>query len=249
MTTNEDKAVRAVRDMAQAPVAVAGNGVESSTSALSLAAQNIAAPIAPPTEVQPDIPRKERLLAASRSLMEELSGYDLSEVDPAASLMELGLDSLLLTQAAQVFQKKFGVSISFRQLMEELGSLKDIAEYLDAKLATEAFGAPTKAVAAPAAPQVMASTGNSGSANVPASILEQILQQQQQLTQQVLQLMGKAPAAPAASQLPTNAASAPVGQSVPMVIRSEVKSHGRSSPSTARPAWRPRQNRPRRWKR
>ncbi len=130
---------RTTTSVAQAPVAVAGNGVESSTSALSLAAQNIAAPIAPPTEVQPDIPRKERLLAASRSLMEELSGYDLSEVDPAASLMELGLDSLLLTQAAQVFQKKFGVSISFRQLMEELGSLKDIAEYLDAKLAPEAF--------------------------------------------------------------------------------------------------------------
>ena len=62
--------------------------------------------------------------------MEELSGYDLSEVDPAASLLELGLDSLLLTQAAQVFQTKFGVSISFRQLMEELGSLKDIANIL-----------------------------------------------------------------------------------------------------------------------
>ncbi len=40
-----------------------------------------------------------------------------------ASLLELGLDSLLLTQAAQVFHRKFGVSISFRQLMEELGSL------------------------------------------------------------------------------------------------------------------------------
>ena len=34
----------------------------------------------------------------------------------------------------------------------------------------------------------------------------------------------------AASQLPTNAASAPVGQSVPMVIRSEVKSHGPFKP-------------------
>ena len=93
-------------------------------------------------EVQPEVPRKQRLLVASRTLMEELSGYDLSEVDPAASLLELGLDSLLLTQAAQVFHKKFGVSISFRQLMEELSSLQAIAEHLDATLAPEAFAAP-----------------------------------------------------------------------------------------------------------
>ena len=86
--------------------------------------------------------------------MEELSGYDLSEVDAAASLLELGLDSLLLTQAAQVFHKKFGVSISFRQLMEELSSLKDIAEHLDATLAPEAFAAPvTKPVATTVAQQ------------------------------------------------------------------------------------------------
>ena len=100
-----------------------------------------------------EVSRKERLLAASRTLLAELSGYDLSEVDPAASLLELGLDSLLLTQAAQVFHKKFGVSISFRQLMEELSSLQAIADYLDVTLAPEAFAAPaapkTTAVAQP----------------------------------------------------------------------------------------------------
>ena len=93
----------------------------------------------PAALAEPALPRKDRLLAASRTLLEELSGYDLSQVDPATSLLELGLDSLLLTQAAQVFHRKFGVSITFRQLMEELGSLQQIAEHLDATLPAEAF--------------------------------------------------------------------------------------------------------------
>src|ERR1700686_3490525 len=155
----------------------------------------------PAAPAEPALPRKDRLLAASRTLLEELSGYDLSQVDPATSLLELGLDSLLLTQAAQVFHRKFGVSITFRQLMEELGSLQQIAEHLDATLPAEVF-------APPAAPAPMTTTGtteqtlaagNFGTGNIPNSILEQILQQQQALTQQVLQLMGRAPAQAAAS--------------------------------------------------
>jgi acyl transferase domain-containing protein len=135
-------AARVTAPAAEIAALVAGNNKEFTPS---VTPQPMPTTIESPqtvSEVQPDVPRKERLLAASRSLMEELSGYDLSEVDASSSLLELGLDSLLLTQAAQVFHKKFGVSISFRQLMEELGSLKDIAEYLDSKLAPEAFAAP-----------------------------------------------------------------------------------------------------------
>ena len=183
-----------------------------------------------PTEVEPEIPRKERLLVASRKLMEELSGYDLSEVDPAASLLELGLDSLLLTQAAQVFHKKFGVSISFRQLMEELSSLQAIAEHLDATLAPEAFAAPAKPVAAAQAQQVVGPTVTAGSGNAPTTVLEQILQQQQALTQQVLQLMGRPTTAAALAQTVTPSSAGPMVQSVKMVIKSEAKSHGPFKP-------------------
>jgi amino acid adenylation domain-containing protein len=187
------------------------------------------------SEIQLEVPRKERLLAASRKLLEELSGYDLTEVDPASSLMELGLDSLLLTQAAQVFQKKFGVAVSFRQLMEELSSLQEIAAYLDSKMAPDAFAAPAKpaAVAAPQMQMQPIAGINTGGAGVPGSVLEQILLQQHQLTQQVLLLMGRGAAASApASVAPTGAAqnSGYTGQSVAMVIRSEAKSHGPFKP-------------------
>ncbi len=103
---------------------------------------------ATPSEEREVVPRKERLLNTARTLLQELSGYDFSTIDVSADLLELGLDSLLLTQAATLFQRKFGVSITFRQLMEELGSLDTIASYLDAKLPPEAF-APTQAKASP----------------------------------------------------------------------------------------------------
>src|ERR1700676_4792660 len=180
----------------------------------------------PAAPAEPALPRKDRLLVASRTLLEELSGYDLSQVDPATSLLELGLDSLLLTQAAQVFHRKFGVPITFRQLMEELGSLQQIAEHLEATLPAEAF-APTAApapVVATATTQQTVAAGNLGTGSIPNSILEQILQQQQALTQQVLQLMGRAASQPAASSPASNPVPAAARtSSVPMVVKSEVK--------------------------
>ena len=188
----------------------------------------------PAAPAEPALPRKDRLLAASRTLLEELSGYDLSQVDPATSLLELGLDSLLLTQAAQVFHRKFGVSITFRQLMEELGSLQQIAEHLDATLPAEAFAPPAAPapVAATGTTQQTVAAGNLGTGNIPNSILEQILQQQQALTQQVLQLMGRAPAQPAATSSPVSSPmpAAATTSSIPMVVKSEVKSHGPFKP-------------------
>jgi amino acid adenylation domain-containing protein len=127
--------------------------------------------------------RKERLLAASRSLLQELSGYDFSTVDASADLLELGLDSLLLTQAAQVFYRTFGVSITFRQLMEELSSVEAIASYLDANLAAEPV---SESPAAPAPAVALAHAG--GAQHAP---LEQLLRQQQELTSQLQQLLGQ----------------------------------------------------------
>jgi amino acid adenylation domain-containing protein len=216
---------------------VAGNGASGNvTPAASTEIQAVQPAVVSPQPValaEPTLPRKDRLLAASRTLLEELSGYDLSQVDPATSLLELGLDSLLLTQAAQVFHRKFGVPITFRQLMEELGSLQQIAEHLDATLPAEAFAAPVAPapVAATGTTQQTVAAGNFANGNIPNSILEQILQQQQALTQQVLQLMGRAPSPAAASSPGSNPVpAAATTPSIPMVVKSEVKSHGPFKP-------------------
>jgi len=55
--------------------------------------------------------------------------------------LELGLDSLFLTQATQGLQKKFGVKLTFRQIMEQFSTIASLATYLDSVLPADKFPA------------------------------------------------------------------------------------------------------------
>jgi amino acid adenylation domain-containing protein len=100
--------------------------------------------------------RPERIVAALRTTLHELSGIDLSLADAASTFVELGFDSLFLTQARQSLQGKFGVKITFRHLMEESPSLATLAAYIDEQLAPDAFPAETPA---PQSPEAAVSSG------------------------------------------------------------------------------------------
>jgi len=58
---------------------------------------------------------------------------DLSRASVSATFLELGFDSLFLTQASQAVQKRFGAAVSFRQLLEEFSTLEKLAAHLDAQ--------------------------------------------------------------------------------------------------------------------
>jgi amino acid adenylation domain-containing protein len=176
-----------------------------------------------PREELAAAPRKDRLLAAVRSLLGELSGYDLAEIDPSTDLMELGFDSLLLTQASQVLQREFGVSVTFRQLMEDLSSIQSIAAYLDEKMPAEAFAPASPAsMTVPAGIQPLLGTASQN------MVLEQLLQQQQLLTSQLLQLMGRQPVSSPLSSPPAPPVAKPPAILIPPVA--ENKSHGPFKP-------------------
>jgi len=81
--------------------------------------------------------RVKKLAARLRELLEELSGIEMEAADPTATFLELGLDSLFLTQFALTLHQKFGVKIAFRQLLEDHSSIETLAEHLDRKLAPE----------------------------------------------------------------------------------------------------------------
>ncbi|HKB39703.1 MAG TPA: aminotransferase class III-fold pyridoxal phosphate-dependent enzyme, partial [Gemmataceae bacterium] len=188
-------------------------------------------PASPPVPDSTTIPRRARLLAASRSLLEELSGYDLRGVDPTTGVLELGLDSLLLTQAATLFQRKFGVRVTFRQLMEELNSLDAIASYLDAQLPSDAFAAATTEAIPVVEPQTpVAAAHPPAAAGIPHALLEQLLLQQQQLTNQVLALMGKQPATTPAAASAAATPSAPTAPAVWTAPKGDGRSHGPFKP-------------------
>ncbi|MBL9172937.1 MAG: aminotransferase class III-fold pyridoxal phosphate-dependent enzyme, partial [Verrucomicrobiales bacterium] len=73
---------------------------------------------------------KDHLIAQIKELLENSSGLELAGAKPEETFVEMGLDSLFLTQIATTLTKKFGVKITFRQLNEEYPNLDRLADFL-----------------------------------------------------------------------------------------------------------------------
>ena len=158
-------------------------------------------------------------------MFEELSGVSLADESRSAGFMELGFDSLFLTQVAQEIQRKYGVKVTFRQMLEDVSSIEALSSYLLPRLSPDAQArlapAPAQQPVAPAAstaPQaVAAATANvpmlaAGSTNGYESLFQQQLKAMSELMQQQLQVLSQnpRPAAGAAPSAPTvQAISAP----------------------------------------
>jgi amino acid adenylation domain-containing protein len=85
--------------------------------------------------------RTSRLRAGLTDIFRDLSGLSLAECNSSATFLEMGFDSLFLTQVTQAVQTRFGLRITFRQLLDQESSLDALAAYLDAKLPADAFPA------------------------------------------------------------------------------------------------------------
>jgi len=100
-----------------------------------------------PTPVAGPADRPAQFVSAVTGMVRELSG--LVEVDPGATFAELGFDSLFLAQLSRSLGARFGVKITFRQLLGDLPSAAAVAAHLDASLPDGAAPEPA-ATAAPA---------------------------------------------------------------------------------------------------
>ena len=81
-------------------------------------------------------------------LFAALTGIDADALDPAVAFPELGLDSLLLTQAVGAIAKQFGASVTFRDLLEDCSTLNALASRLVSIMPTDSASArPTTGVA------------------------------------------------------------------------------------------------------
>jgi glutamate-1-semialdehyde aminotransferase/acyl carrier protein len=87
-----------------------------------------------------------------KGVLKNLSGRDLTGIDTSATFFDLGFDSLLLTQAGTSFRQKFGVKITFRQLLDDLSSIAAVTSYLDEKMPGDKFAPAPVAKAATSAP-------------------------------------------------------------------------------------------------
>jgi acyl carrier protein len=85
--------------------------------------------------------------AAIAAIFEELSGETPAAADAQTTFLEMGYDSLFLTQVAQKIQSQMKVKITFRQLLGDYSTIPSLAKFLDGQMPA------APAAARPAAPR------------------------------------------------------------------------------------------------
>ncbi|MDB4673215.1 amino acid adenylation domain-containing protein [Verrucomicrobiales bacterium] len=143
----------------------------------------------PPEAMAPAAPadRKPRLTSEFREVLADLCGMEPEEIATNASFLELGFDSLLLTQVAKGINDAFGVRITMRQLLSETPSVETVVAHLDATMPADVAPAPVAPVQAPA-PIIATNSAN------PAldSVIQQQLAQLDMMRAQISALAGNA---------------------------------------------------------
>jgi len=84
-------------------------------------------PVPESTSARPSADRGAQMIKRVQALFSELSGMDAASLDPSAMFLELGLDSLFLTQAIGAIQKRFGFTVSLLELLGECSTLEALA--------------------------------------------------------------------------------------------------------------------------
>ncbi len=169
--------------------------------------------------------RVTRLTAQLQRLFADLSGIDAAALTPQAGFLELGLDSLFLTQASSAIQKQFGAKVPIRVLLEDCSTLAALATRLDTLLPPDAQAAPVAppgiapgiapaALPAVASMQALAQAATAaGAAHAPQSALAGVFAQQLAIISRQLDMLGAgaAPPVPTPAAAPAQPSPAPVG--------------------------------------
>ena len=194
--------------------------------------------------------RTMQLVETLRGVLEDLSGLELAGASPDATFLELGLDSLFLTQLALTLQGKFGVKISFRQLLEDFSTLGGLAAHLDSVMPPDA--APQEPVVTkPEAPVAIAEVplnlaaplGASTSLGVKGSgVVQQVIDQQLKLMARQLELLGGVRSSPRPAPVATSieqaapVIAAPASAPVPAAPAAVASSWSRNRTTRPRPS-------------
>jgi amino acid adenylation domain-containing protein len=184
--------------------AAAPAALVQSMPALSVAPPSVEEPVMS-SPSSPGTNRRPRLITQLKTAFEDVAGIDMADADDATHFIELGLDSLMLTQMALHLSKVFPIKITFRQLMSDYSTLDQLADLLDAQLPAEA---PEPMANLPVQP-VQVNGMNSMNGNY----VQQVIEQQMQLMAQQLALLAGTSAVAAA---PTAVSAVAVAPALPV---------------------------------
>jgi amino acid adenylation domain-containing protein len=152
----------------------------------------------PTREVQTTGDRTAIISSTLAEIFADLSGARIEPSDGSSTFLEMGFDSLFLTQVTQALQNKFGLKITFRQLLGDQSSLKSLTEYIDSKLPADALAkkempapreipippsAPSQSPDAPSLTTLASSSNNIGTTL--DSALERLMREQMQTMNQL----------------------------------------------------------------
>ncbi|MBN3889027.1 MAG: aminotransferase class III-fold pyridoxal phosphate-dependent enzyme [Nostoc sp. JL31] len=84
---------------------------------------------------------QQKLIPLLKEIIEETSGLEIASVDDSTTFLEMGLDSLSLTQVGLALKKKFKVKVTLRQLLEICPNLVTLADLINQALSPEALSA------------------------------------------------------------------------------------------------------------
>ncbi|CAC9975306.1 polyketide synthase [Flavobacterium panici] len=135
--------------------------------------------------------RKESISVRISEIITEASGITYDPDSASNTFLELGLDSLSLTQLSGRLKKEFDLPITFRQLNEGYPTPSLLADYIDLNLPEEAESEikENEIVSNEIQPSMLTNEAPL-SVNQNQTSLEQIIQQIQLLSQKVDQLQG-----------------------------------------------------------
>jgi amino acid adenylation domain-containing protein len=171
---------------------------------------------APPKAEDSGLSRASSALSA---LIEDVAGIDIRQVPAEASFLEMGFDSLVLTQLAQALRRSFGVEILFRQLTTEFAGPQALAAHILAA-APDRFAAPAPvAIATPAPnPLVPVAAGN----DQLVQLMQLQLQTMQQMMATLLPAQANPPPVAVAPVLPAATAEKSFGPFKPLESGSDL---------------------------
>ena len=139
------------------------------------------------TTVGDRIPAIRTQLAA---IFENLSGETHEPNDADTTFLEMGHDSLFLTQVAQKIQNEMRVTITFRQLLGDYSTIPTLAAFVDSQMPSSApalnTAAPTVNTGAPRTNTVAPTVSALPAASVPAAGIEGLFRDQLQAMSQLI---------------------------------------------------------------
>ena len=161
--------------------------------------------------------RKDLLIEKLKDLFYQLSGIQHSALNEHATFLELGFDSLFLTQATAKIKKTFKINISFRQLFEEAPTIDRLAALIDKQLDKDIFKEELNSINNAITIPTVETTTHSNDPTIPQSVQSLIERQLKIMEQQLALLSGQKnniqqPKTPQNPSNPSNPSNQPLPQ-------------------------------------